>query len=103
MKITLSVLLVILILAPISFAQMSAVDHKASPPSTPNTAKNNANQPSNLIGDYTANSENVGCTITDPAKNNGTGNGTPAIPEPATLILLGAGIAAIGIRRRFKK
>lgn len=103
MKNTLAALLVILILAPISFAQMSAVDHKTSPPSAPNTAKNNANQPSNLIGDYTASSGNVDYTITQPAKDNGTGNGTPAIPEPATLILLGTGIAAIGIRRRFKK
>jgi hypothetical protein len=103
MKITLSVISLVLILAVVSFAQMSAVDHKTSPPTTPNSAKNSANHPSGLIGDYGAYSNNVDCTITEPAKDNGTGAGTPSIPEPATLILLGTGIAAIGIRRRFKK
>lgn len=96
-------ILAILFLAPIVFGQVSAVGYKTSPTPNANNAKNSASHPSDLIGDYTAQSDkNIDYTITQP-NGDDQDDHTSVIPEPSTIILLGAGLAAAGLRRKFRK
>ncbi|MEW5925489.1 MAG: PEP-CTERM sorting domain-containing protein [Candidatus Zixiibacteriota bacterium] len=104
MKTTILMMLAILFLASISFAQVSAVGYKTSPSPNTNNAKNSASHPSDLIGDYNAQSDkNIDYTITQPGVGESQEDRTSVIPEPSTILLVGAGLAAVGIRRKFRK
>ena len=90
------------LLAPAAFGQMSAVDFNKSPDKA-TTGNNNPGNKAPWVDarssndvDYTINQPEVG---TDP----GSGESTTVIPEPATLILVGLGLAAAGIHRKFKR
>jgi len=96
-------LVAVFMLMPAAFAQMSAVDFNSSPNYGP---KSNSGQASNLSHDFSSQSGNaVDYTITQPAIGNdgGPGDTTTVVPEPGTLILMGLGLAAVGVRRKFKR
>jgi len=104
MRRTAIILAALMILASMSFGQMSAVGYNSQPSPTNKTAKGpspdqvpSLSAQSQSCDDFTITQPNI-----ETGGETGSDNNTTVIPEPATLILIGVGLAAIGVRRRFR-